>query len=206
MNSVTFANKQTLLVVLCVSLFAGGCQQQTASKLRGKWIGRPDTAAARAARDAERFHQSVSEKSSADVQDRNDEKTEWERFDVAVAWDFVSHETVEMSLADGSQALKGDWKIVRTSPIGCTVEILANEVLMDETLTHKGGRESGRKERELDNRKQVRRQFEIELDERDGKCIGFLLSEAGADRQLGTIYFHRPDTTKKEAIKKDTGK
>ena len=91
---------------------------------------------------------------------------------MAVKFDFVDHTQLQMSLADGSQPLAGGWKVLETSPAGCIIEV--------ETAT--GPDESA----EL-------RRFQLEMDERNGTLDGFLLTEVGADRGLGALYFRRPD-------------
>ena len=166
------------LLVLGLLLLASGCQPPTVTKLRGKWMGRPDSAAARALREDAKFGDKVAQETSVTVFDRKDSKTDWEKFAVAVIWDFVSREELKMSLEDGSQALTGYWEIIGSSPIGCTIEVTTGS---PENSGENPGDET-----------KVRRRFEIELDERNGECVGFLLSESGADRQMGTLFFSRP--------------
>ncbi|MCG8451186.1 MAG: hypothetical protein MI725_16580 [Pirellulales bacterium] len=155
-------------------LLVSGCQQQTTSKLLGQWIGRPDTVEARAAREAEKYGDARTEDQASSLLDKEAPKTDWENYDVAVAWTFVSSDRLEMSLANGSQALAGSWKIIGTSPTGCTIEVATKKKVSAESS------------------EPVRRRFEVELDEREGKCVGFLLYETGADRRLGAFYFRRP--------------
>jgi len=73
-----------------------------------------------------------------------------------------------MSLADGSQLRKGTWKILKTLPTGCRIEV------------------------KIDEASQLR-QFELQMDEKEGCCVGFLLSEVGADPQLGWLYFQKSE-------------
>jgi len=180
-----------------------GCQQRAASKLQGRWEGRPDTSAARAKRESERFakttvdltgHDSTGHVSGDKVsvgqelagQKRADQNrvggasdlaqlTDWENYDVTILIDFVSSERLEMSLVGGKQPQSGSWKVVSTSPAGCAIEV----------QTEAEGANGEKPTR-------VRRRFELLLDERDGTCVGFLLTETGADRQQGAIYFQRP--------------
>jgi len=184
-----------IAVTLLVS--TTGCQQRTTSKLLGRWEGRPDSAALRADREAEKY----GKKSSAEVSARREDPgsptqtslspqvTDWENYQVLIQFDFVSSERLEMSL-DGKQPRSGSWKIISTSPAGCTIEVQTeadsaeSEVTKSEVteLGAVAGQDAGAQ----------RRQFELLLDERDGTCVGFLLTEAGADRLQGAIYFQRP--------------
>ncbi|MCG8449209.1 MAG: hypothetical protein MI725_06470 [Pirellulales bacterium] len=158
-------------LLLAVLIGASGCQQRVAAKLQGEWIGRADTAERRAAREAKKFgDESGLETETTPGGGRP--LTDWEQYDMAVKFDFVDHTQLQMSLADGSQPLAGGWKVLETSPAGCIIEV--------ETAT--GPDESA----EL-------RRFQLEMDERNGTLDGFLLTEVGADRGLGALYFRRPD-------------
>jgi len=149
-------------------LSASGCQQRAAGKLIGRWAGTPDTAAARAERESKKY----GETTSASVSPEN--VTDWEHYDPSVTLDFVDHERVEMALSGKTEEpLSGKWRIVSTTPIGCTIEV--------ETETE-------------DSEGVVRRQFQLDLDECEGQCVGFTLIEVGADRQLGTLYFCRQES------------
>jgi hypothetical protein len=216
-------------LLLAVSV---GCQQRVASQLLGRWEGRADTAAARAAREAEKYGEAFtdrvnevpagdslsgkglsgkgsvgkgsvgndsSNKISVGQESASTEVvgtevvgaeavgaesagkgglpadvTDWESYDVTILIDFVSTQQVELSL-DGEQPQSGSWKIISTSPTGCAIEV--------QTETGNASTEQPTVER---------RRFELLLDQREGTCIGFLLTEAGADRQQGAIYFQRP--------------
>lgn len=161
-----FIEKFPLAAFLLLTMFSAiGCQSRTVGHLLGRWEGRPDTAAGRAERDAERYGDTapptVSQLS----------KTDWENYDLVVSLEFVDRERIELALSDGSEPVAGEWSIISTSPIGCTIEVdTAGE----------------------SPESRVRRQFQLELDERDGVCVGFTMREVGADRQLGALYFRRP--------------
>lgn len=170
-----------------------GCQQRAASKLQGRWEGRPDSAAARVQRNAEKYgdavasqgpaQEAVAQDAAADgaEQQKITQVTDWEKYKVAIQINFVSSERVEMSL-DGQQPQSGRWKVVTTSPAGCSIEIETAEssAASQEKMT-------------------VRRRFELLLDEREGECLGFLLTESGADRQQGALYFRRPNSAAKKS-------
>jgi len=157
-------------------LSTSGCQQRAAGKLLGQWVGTPDTAASRAERESKKYGETASVSKSASVAPEN--ATDWERYDRSVTLDFIDYERVEMALVGGSkpeepeEPLSGKWHVVSTTPIGCTIEV-KTEGEQSETV--------------------VRRQFQLDLDEHEGQCVGFTLIEVGADRQLGTLYFCRPE-------------
>ena len=156
-------NPILLLLVFCT---LAGCQQRTASKLLGKWEGIPDTAAARQAREAEKYGDPPAE----DQADDSSPVTDWEAYDIKVQLDFASRTDVKLALDNGLEPVAGTWHMVQAGPTACTIEI--------ETPT------SGENAPEL-------RRFKLELDDRDGKLQGFLMSEVGADRGLGALYFRR---------------
>jgi len=178
MTSSLSAYRPVCLAAFGLLIVAGGCQQQTASKLLGRWIGRADTAVARDARQRKKYGDFRPADPVAPLLGDQDRKTDWENYEVAVAWNFLSAESLVMSLADGSQSLAGTWIIIGTSPTGCMIEVVTGEPAE--------GAQGDEKKVPL------RRRFEIDLDERDGDCVGFLLYETGADRQLGALYFRRP--------------
>lgn len=159
------------LFVSFLLLSTAGCQQRTVANLLGEWVGRPDTAAARAEREAKKYGDKHSADQRPASQERPETVTDWQQVDIGVKFHFVSHTELEMSLADGTEPFSGTWQVLETSPSGCTIEV--------ETAT--GPEQSA----EL-------RQFQLEMDEREGALIGFLLTEVGADRQLGALYFRRP--------------
>jgi hypothetical protein len=154
--------------ILLLLLGALGCQQRTTARLLGEWVGRPDTAAARALRESEKFGD---DRPSGTLDTSSETITDWQQVDIGVKVHFVSTTQLEMSLEDGAQPQSGNWHVLEATPVVCTIEV--------ETATGEG--ESA----EL-------RRFQLELDELDGELVGFLLTEVGADRQLGALYFSRP--------------
>ncbi|TWU27439.1 hypothetical protein [Bythopirellula polymerisocia] len=160
--------KSILLILL---LSSAGCQQQIAGELLGSWVGRPDTSTGRAEREAEKYGKRSS--MSADSQQKASAKdvTDWETYDVEVRFNFVDHKHLEMSLANGSEAISATWRVIETSPTGCMIEVVTPA--------------------EAEEGSPEVRNFELEMDERAGTIVGFLLTESGADRQLGALYFSR---------------
>lgn len=153
------------LIFVALSLAAAGCQQRVAGKLVGTWVGRPDTTAARAEREAEKY----GKRPDSEHPGTNGDATDWEAYDIEVRFDFVDQKHLNLSLADGSEPMSATWRVLETSPAGCLIELVTS------------GQEG----------KSEVRQFELEIDEREGTIIGFLLMESGADRQLGALYFTR---------------
>jgi len=184
---LTTMKSLTLLFVSMLLISSVGCQQRSASKLLGRWEGRPDSAALRLQREAKKYGEVPSDNArttlsevatgsgSATRPHAPSQVTDWENYDVTVLFDFVSSERLEMSL-DGEQPRSGRWKIVSTSPVGYTIEVQTEK----ESTSGEGA-------------SVLRRQFELLLDERGGTCVGFLLTEVGADRQQGALYFQRPE-------------
>jgi len=175
-----------LLFVSMLLISSVGCQQRSASILLGRWVGRPDSAALRLQREAKKYGEVPSDNArttlsevavgsgSATRPSAPSQVTDWENYDVTVLFDFVSSDRLEMSL-DGEQPRSGHWKIVSTSPVGYIIEVQTEQ----ESASGEGA-------------SVLRRQFELLLDERGGTCVGFLLTEVGADRQQGALYFQRP--------------
>jgi len=171
-NAKSLSTAFTLSAVLVL----GGCQQRTVGQLLGKWVGSPDTAAARADREAQKYGETSAQGKGQAIEP--DRITDWERYDQSVSLHFVDHERLEMSLSGGSgtdeskpggvESLTGKWRVVSTTPIGCTIEVETE-----------------------DGTTVVRRQFQLDWDEQEGQCVGFTWIEVGADRQLGTLYFCR---------------
>ncbi len=168
---------------LCLLLLAvPGCQQRAGNTLQGRWVGRPDTAAMRANREAEKYGDErpqqptskLATKLSDDEADDDEYVTDWEKYDVTITMDFVSSDQIEMTL-DGGQPVRGSWKVLSTSPTGCTIEVTTEATDSQQAEPQ-----------------ETRRRFELLFDEREGVCVGFQLSEAGADAQLGALYFARP--------------
>ncbi len=169
-----FGRSWCAAIVLLMLAGASGCQQQAANKLLGRWEGRPDTATARSEREAEKYGgEAVTANSPTGSM-----ATDWESYDLGVRFEFVDREHLEMSLSDGSEPVSGTWRVLSTTPIGCTIEVKTKEAKTKEAK----GEEAA---------STVLRQFQIDLDEREGECVGFTLIEVGADRQLGTLYFQR---------------
>ncbi len=167
------------ILCLLVLLSANGCQPRAVGELLGRWEGHPDTAAARAEREKKKYGlvpniEAVDHKATDSVTN-----TDWERYDVTVYFDFLSAHRLEMSLEGNEDIQTGNWRIVASTPAGCTIEV----------RTDRPSEQTGNKTSDEPRR------FELELDKREGKCVGFLLSEAGADRRLGTLYFRRAGTT-----------
>jgi hypothetical protein len=157
-----------------IVLAATGCQQRNAAKLVGSWVGKPDSAAARAEREAAKYDDLVSvepdegeEAPKVSQAEHVAERSDWEAYDVEVELEFTDLQHVKLALADGSQPIDGRWVVIETSPTGLTIEIISGEEPPPPT----------------------RRRFLVELDEREGDTFGFLLSEVGTDRQLGSLYF-----------------
>jgi len=71
---------------------------------------------------------------------------------------------------------------VSTSPAGCTIEV--------RTKIEVG---TGIEIDESEEASVERRRFDLLLDEREGTCVGFQLTETGADLQVGALYFRRPE-------------
>jgi len=175
------------MITLAVVVGTAGCQHRDAGMLLGRWIGRPDSAAARAEREAQKYGdarpssdavaQLIGHSDAAAPPEQQAGKTDWEQYDVAVLLNFVSRGRIEMSLADGTQSRSGWWRMIESGPAGCSIEVETNA-----SKTPYNGAEPGELQR---------RRFQIDFDLRDGACVGFLLTEAGADRQLGALYFRR---------------
>ena len=159
------------VLVLLVLVGTSGCRKRAVGRLLGQWEGHPDTAAARKEREAKKYGEEVSAELKLSDATR---ATDWESYDVGVLFDFVDRENIKMSLDDGSEPVSGKWRVLSTSPIGCTIEI-KTENKNEETPSV------------------VLRHFQIDWDEREGECVGFTLIEEGADRQLGTLYFQRTE-------------
>ncbi|NOY41806.1 MAG: hypothetical protein GXP26_08225 [Planctomycetes bacterium] len=165
------------MLCLLVLLGASGCQPRAAGELLGRWEGHPDTAAARAEREKKKYGQVPGLESAEDKTTDTVSSTDWEQYDVTVHFDFQSAHRLEMSLEGNGDILAGDWHIIASTPAVCTIEVTT-----DPPTSQTGSKTLAEEEP---------RRFDLELDRRDGECVGFLLSEAGADRQLGTLYFRR---------------
>lgn len=163
------------------SLLLVGCQQSATSRLVGEWVGRPDTAAAAAAR-GDKLKAKQRSGTTAAVEAPSDEeaaaelgKTDLEQHDVIICMTLGSNKRVSMSLGDHSQPLEGVWRVVTTlPPDGAEIEI---------SLTQSSEEMSERAEK---------RRFIIDFQENDN-APGFTLVEKGADPQFGRLYFVRED-------------
>ena len=158
----------------------------TGQQAAGPLEGRPDSAASLASREAEKYgdiqaDNAHAEKGSATQTEITKPVTDWENYDVTILMNFLSSDRLEMSL-DGEQPRSASWKVVSTSPAGCMIEV--------QTKTEAAKGEAPAADPTIE-----RRQFELLLDEREGACVGFLLTEAGADRLQGALYFQRPGST-----------
>mgnify|MGYP006908203447 CR=1 FL=1 len=159
--------------ILVMLLMVSGCRQQVATKLQGTWIGHPDTSQARNAREEEKYGKRASEAADSQQSSAQILTTDWEEYDVGIRFEFRDHQDLNMSLADGSEPISASWRVLETSPTGCMIEVVTPAI---------DGQDS-----------KVIRHFELEFDEREGTCVGFLLTESGADRQLGSLYFSRDE-------------
>lgn len=175
--------------VVFLLMACAGCQQRAASKLQGRWVGRPDSAAARAKREAEKYGEvsttagtenSTNTVSGAEAKS-SEQVTDWENYDVTIVMDFVSSDRLEMQLNE-EQPVVGSWKVISTTPSGVTIEVLTES---SESKQDESGQEAATT---------VRRRFELLLDEREGVCVGFQLTESGADAQVGALYFQRSNS------------
>lgn len=175
-----------LLALLAASL--AGCGLGAADELTGRWVGVPDTSAARAQREAAKYQElvaasggdasatsadSAAPAAGGDRPQRPAVVTDWEQFDVEVALDFVDSDTVRMQISGEAtgEPVVGQWKVVESGPAGLVIEVRTPGV--------------------GDAAPPVRRRFEIELDRREQGVVGFTLNEVGADRRLGSLYFRR---------------
>lgn len=163
-----------LLAITLALLSVTGCQQRIANELIGKWEGRPDTATEREKREAEKYEDQQEETAKSDSE--GDLPTDWEAYDVAVAIEFVNRTDIKVSLGSEAEPVVGTWSMLQSGPSGCTIEV--------KTPTGEEGAE------EL-------RRYRLELDQRKDQLHGFMLTEVGADRGLGALYFKRPESSKK---------
>jgi hypothetical protein len=158
-------------------LYSVGCQQSITSRLAGAWIGRPDTAAAAAARSAKlKANQNgesnpVANLPSDDAATAELGKTYLEQHDVTIHMSFAGDKNVRMSLGDGSEPLAGVWRVVSTlPPDGAEIEISLNESEGDQPPRNE------------------KRRFIVDF-QQNGAAPGFTLIEKGADPQFGRMYF-----------------
>lgn len=156
-------------------LAASGCQQRVANQLLGEWQGQPDTTEQRELREAEKYGDKPEKEDSQTSPAKDDTPTDWEAYDVAVSMNFVSRTEVSIAIDGNAQPVSGTWNILQSGPSDCTIEV--------KTPTGKEGAE------EL-------RRYRLELDLREGDLHGFLMTEVGADRTLGALYFQRAGTAR----------
>lgn len=170
-----------LLPLILLLFLSAGCQQRASNTLVGRWVGQPDTAEMRNTRESEKYGD---EKPSVgalatNLEDGDDasaetvQVTDWESYEAKIVFEFESDEQVKMTL-NGEQPIAGTWKVISTNPTGCMIEVETEAELETEP------------EPSL-----VRRRFDLLFDQREGTTVGFQLSEAGADPQLGALYFKR---------------
>ena len=161
-----------LIALSLLLVFSSGCQQRVANLLLGEWVGQPDTATERERREAEKYGDELNEEESSDSTAKKDLSTDWEAYDVTVTLDFVSRTDISFAMDGTGKPVAGTWSILQSGPSDCTIEV--------KTPTGRDGTE------EL-------RRYRLELDQRDGDLHGFLLTEVGSDRNLGALYFQRPN-------------
>lgn len=170
------------MAALC--MLATGCQQSVSTRLVGAWQGRPDTTAAAAKRSAE---QKAKERSLAgddaaaaptDAEsDVTPAKTDLELHDVVIDLTFAETAEVTMSLGDGSQPLRGTWRVVETlPPRGAEIEIS-----LAKTTTAEPDKPAPPSEK---------RRFIVDFQGND-PAAGYTLVEKGADPQFGRLYFEK---------------
>lgn len=155
-----------------------GCGMNGAAELRGKWVGVPDTAAAKAQREADRYRAltdtAASDAAPAETADRPAVVSDWEQHDVRVELEFIDAAQVRLALSGDAtgQPVQGTWKVLEKGPAGMVIEI----------VTPAAGEEG----------EATRRRFELGFDRREDGLVGFTFNEVGADRRLGSLYFQRP--------------
>jgi len=163
-----------------------GCYQTPASKLEGKWLGKPDSTAAAEKRSqaAQAASDSVAPTEATGVKDGSASgTTDLEAFDIGIRLDFHDDKTVDMSLADGSETRPGIWRVVTTlPPNGAEIEITWVEENKDPT--------------KLPDEPALtpieKRRFLVEFEEglpNGDDIAGFTLREKGADIKFGRLYF-----------------
>ncbi len=182
-----------------------GCRDRHADQLLGRWIGQPDTAAARGARETLRYQNLTGRQKPSVPLERDDQRVEsdkladtqrgspreaqvsdWERYDVQIVLEFIRTGRVNMSLADGSEPQWGVWHVVQQTPVGLVIEI----------ETRESGQEKDQGVSASDRIRSQRRRFELQFETDpgvvgSGRWVGFRLVEVGADPRLGALYFKR---------------
>jgi hypothetical protein len=141
--------------------------------LLGTWIGRPDTDAARAARVAERFGNAPTEATPTDGEPA-DRVTDWQRFDVTLRLEFLNRTQARLQL-DDRPPQEAVWRLTAVGPASAVLELDAQQAAAGDD----------------GESPVVRRRFDLLFDRTAGRLTGFALTEVGADRNLGALYFQR---------------
>lgn len=160
-------------IVASAALGLAGCQATPQGELLGTWVGRPDTDAARAAREAERFGNAPTEATLTEGEPA-DRVTQWQRFDVALRLEFLNRAEARLQLDDRppQEAL---WRLSAVGPASAVLELdVPSAAAADDVAP-----------------RVVRRRFDLLFDRTAGRLTGFTLTEVGADRNLGALYFQR---------------
>ena len=152
-----------------------GCGSDLSGEFSGVWIGKHDAAAMKRLREG--GDPNVGELDDAPAAENRAEKTDWEHYDAVVRMDLGRAHRVRLESSVSDRVIEGQWQITDATPGAVLVEITAPA----------DGAAS-----DSDGENLVRRRFELEPHRKDGKLIGFVLREDGADRRLGALYFQRP--------------
>ena len=168
-------------VLLIVAVAAAvGCNGSNG--LTGRWVGKPDTSEARAARWAIAEGEDSPDATLDPADEGNNRRTDWESLDAEVHLEFTSTGEVQMTL-NGGDPVEGTWRVISVGPAAETIEISTPGVAEEPA----GEEDSSSKP------KPVRRRFEVVPELKDGVMTGFLFSEVGADPDLGVFYFRREE-------------
>lgn len=172
---------QTYSAWLALTLLGSGvvgCGADAASQLSGQWVGRPDSAAQRAARGQT---VATTETTTAETLPTEAEQTDWEQHDAIVYLEFGQLGAVEMTMEGRDDVVAGSWKLIESVPGVLLIEIRTSDSHASDSHASGG-----------DDVESVRRRFELlpQMNS-DGVLEGFALSEVGVDRQLGALYFER---------------
>ena len=184
------ATLRRLGVVLAVA-GAIGCRDDPVGQLRGEWIGRPDTAAERQERESAASLPGPNESPlSSPLVDLSADQatTDWERYDATVRLEFSNGDAVALEMVDQGDPIRGTWRLVESTPGAVLIEITTPGVESASTGSQDGP---------VDQASEQRRRFELEPTMIDGKLVGFAMTESGADRQLGALYFERPEASRR---------
>jgi len=173
------------LRAVAIGMLASGCAPSVPSELLGAWVGRPDTQQARAASENLRYGPSLrgaatepsGEAPSGGV-GADDRVTDWERYDATVRLRFLDRQRMTLQL-DDRPPVAARWRLVETGPAGAVLEVDVDPPPASPSSAAAG------------ESRPARRQFELAFDRDAGRLVGFALTEAAADRQLGALYFQR---------------